>query len=45
MHDSAMSGSQVAEHMSIHPSAYEASHGIPLIVYMEEGIVLTDALH
>jgi hypothetical protein len=40
-----MGGSQVAEHMSICPSAYEASHGIPLIVYMEEGIMLMDALH
>jgi hypothetical protein len=40
-----MGGSQVAEHMLICPSAYEASHGIPLIVYVEEGVVLTDALH
>jgi hypothetical protein len=37
--------SQVAERMSIHSSAYEASHSVPLIVYMEEGVALTDALH
>jgi hypothetical protein len=40
-----MGGSQVAEHMSICSSAYEAFHSIPLIVYMEEGITLMDALH
>jgi hypothetical protein len=39
------SGSRVAECMSICPSAYEASYGVSLIVYMEEGIMLTDALH
>jgi hypothetical protein len=38
-------GSRVAERMPICPSAYEASHGVSLIVYMEEGIMLTDALH
>jgi hypothetical protein len=38
-------GSQVAEHMSIHPSAYKTSHSIPLAVYIEEGITLTDALY
>jgi hypothetical protein len=37
--------SRVAEHMSICPSAYKASHGVSLTVYMEEGVVLTDALH
>jgi hypothetical protein len=38
-------GSQVAECMSIHPLAYEASHGVLLAVYVEKGIVLTDALY
>jgi hypothetical protein len=38
-------GSQVAERMSIHPSAYEASHGVPLAVYVEEGVALMDALY
>ena len=40
-----MDRSRVAEHMSIHPSAYEASHSIPLAVYIEEGITLMDALY
>jgi hypothetical protein len=40
-----LDGSQVAEHMSIRPSAYKASHSVPLIVYMEEGVMLMDALH
>ena len=40
-----MSGSQVAKHMSIRPSAYEASHSVSLIVYMEEGIALMDAFY
>ena len=40
-----MDGSRVAEHMSICPLAYETSHSIPLTVYVEEGIVLMDALY
>jgi hypothetical protein len=38
-------GSQVAECMSICLSAYEASHGVPLAVYIEEGVTLMDALY
>ena len=40
-----MDGSQVAEHMSIRPSAYKTSHSIPLTVYIEEGIAVIDALY
>jgi hypothetical protein len=38
-------GSQVAEHMSIRPSAYETSHNVTPVEQVEEGVALTDALY
>jgi hypothetical protein len=38
-------GSQVAEHMPIHPSAYKTSHDVTPVEQVEKNIVLTDALY